>query len=243
MAHDEESARRFERVGARTALVGVALGAVSGLLLWLAVDDVIARVGILELVEDQSLVVQAGPGAAELFRWGYLADMLGYYLLWLPLVLALEGRIAASLGSGPARLATISGVLYIGIGALGAVLLATLIPDLLRAAARTGTEAGTASLLARTLVQAVHRGVWQTLDAVTAGTWIILAGVAFRRSGKPGLGWTGILTGCFSFLLAIGWFIDAPGVVLVGLVFLLPSLLWIGGVSRELLRPRPSGAT
>ena len=230
MIDQPAATRRFERTAGRIALAGVAIGAVSGLLFVLALVDVVGRVGILHLVEHQSLLLSAGPGAAELLRWAYLTDMLGYYLLWVPLIVALEPRVAASLGAQTARLATISGLLYVALGSLGAVLLATLVPDLLTAGAAEPAGAS------RILVEGVHRGIWQTLDALTAGTWIILTGEAFRRSGHRLLGWVGIGSGGFSILLALGWFIEAPVVVFVGLVFLLPALLWVAGAAVVLLR-------
>jgi hypothetical protein len=230
--------RRFDRAAAWAAFVGIGFGALSGLLLLLATLDVVGRVGILDLIEQQSLLIDAGPGAAELLRWGYLADMLGYYLLLVPLMLALEPRVAAALGRSAARLATVAGLFYVALGSLGAVLLATLTPDLLRAASSGGD---TEALAFRLLIEGVHRGVWQTLDAITAGTWIILCGVAFLRTGHRLLGWGGIASGCFSLVLSLGWFLEEPVLVLVGLVFLVPVLLWIAGVARELLRsPAPA---
>lgn len=231
--------RRFERAAGWTAFAGIAFGGLSGLLLLLASVDVVGHVGILALVEDQSLLIEAGADAAGLLRWGYLADMLGYYLLLVPLMVALEPRTAASVGRGAARLATIAGLFYVALGSLGAVLLATLTPDLIRAASAGGAEAGTAAFAFRTLIEGVHRGIWQTLDALTAGTWIIISGAAFLRTGHRLLGWGGIGSGAFSIVLAFGWFIESPVVVLIGLAFLLPVLLWIAGVARELLKTAP----
>ena len=223
---------RFERVAGWIALGGVAIGALSGLLFLLGLADVVGRVGILRLVEHQSLLLSAGPGSAELLRWAYLTDMLGYYLLWVPLIVALEPRVAASLGSQTARLARISGLLYVALGSLGAVLLATLVPDLVRESAGRGPDVVSGQLV----VDGIQRGVWQTLDALTAGTWIILTGEAFRRSGHRLLGWVGIGSGGFSILLALGWFIEATVMVFVGLVFLLPALLWVAGAAMVLIR-------
>lgn len=222
------SERSFQRAAGVTALVGVGFGLLSGALLLVPTAEVAGQIGILALIEDQGRILDSG--AASFLRWGYLADMLGFYLLWLPLIVAVHPRVSAALGPQAARLASICGVLYVALGSLGAALLGTLLPGLME------TADVTSYLVAETLVEAVHRGVWQTLDAITGGVWLILCGEAFRRSGHPVLGWGGIASGCVSLLLALGWLLQVPLLVLIGLGFLAPVVLWIAGVARELLQ-------
>ena len=223
----------FRRAAAWTAILAAGVGSLSGVLLLLASAEVIGRVGILEFVERQSLLLQAGPSKAELLRWAYLTDLLGYYLLLLPFIIALEGRTAPAVGRGAARLATVCGVLYVGIGSTGAVLLATLGPELLRAA---GSDGGTAAAMFQALFEGVHRGLWQTVDPILVGVWLLISGVAYRRLGKPVLGWGGMVFGAAGLVAAFGWFIDSPVVVLAGLSVLLAVVVWIVAAALDLLR-------
>ena len=61
----------------------------------------------------------AEPGDATLVRWGAVTDMLGYYLLPVALIVVVRERIPWS-STSSRDLATVAGVLYGTIGAIGA---------------------------------------------------------------------------------------------------------------------------
>ena len=70
---------------------------------------------------------------AGLIRWGALTDMLGFYLLPVPMTLHLGHRYDAGRDALMA-VATAAGGLYAAIGSIGAVIVATVVPPLLATA-------------------------------------------------------------------------------------------------------------
>ncbi len=191
-----------------------------------------------------------GVGAAELLRWGALLDMAGYLALGLVVVYVGErllqggGLVAASL-----RLSGPSAVL---IGAVGAVLLATVGPSLLldyatasesaREAARVGLE---------TLGRGVVAGLWGTLELTLLGAWLIGVGWLLRREWPP-FGRLAVLSGIG--MLASGLRTGATGriivevsgpldllVVLIIVGSLVLLFLWLLWLAASLWWGRPAG--
>src|SRR5438445_7606206 len=71
-----------------------------------------------------------GANGANLFRWGLILDIFGYYLLLAPLALLLWSRLQPK-GMSLVTLYTFCGLAYILVGATGADTLAAVGPPLI----------------------------------------------------------------------------------------------------------------
>jgi len=118
------SSERFRRLAGAATLLAIpfSLGS-SGLLMAAAGGD--------NQLLLSGLLVGIGVRGAAFFRWGMLLDVLGYYLLLAPLALYLRERFKGQGGSF-VTLYTLCGLAYILIGAMGAIILAAVGPDLMR---------------------------------------------------------------------------------------------------------------
>ena len=122
-------------------------------------------------------VLEQGRAAAVLWRWGFLGDLLYSYLLLLPLALFLHRRLRdrqpwlADVGLAGA-------LAYILIGGAAAAILAQAGSSLIVAYHAAAPTDQPAILIAfHVLRDSFVFGVWQTLDGLTAGIWVLSVGL------------------------------------------------------------------
>lgn len=125
---------------------------------------------------DPAAILGRGAGAASLLRWGVIGDVFYGYLLWVPLALFLHRRLRPT-KPWLADLGTIGALAYIFVGAAGAAMLATAGSSLVEAYA-TALPQDRAAIATSfdVLRNVVFFGLWQTLDPITAGTWVASVG-------------------------------------------------------------------
>ena len=169
-------------------------------------------------------LAQLSPSEAELFRWGALTDMLGFYLAPIPIMLYLRQQADSSLG---ASLGTSAGVIYAVVGAIGAVILASSVPALII----EGGDAAGALLSA--IRDIVYVGLWQTLETIPLAVWMFFTAEQLRR------GWLKVL----ALVIAAGSAVAAAGRLFEiesAVMALGPALalfpFWLLGVGWKLLR-------
>lgn len=107
-------------------------------------------------------------GHAEAFRWAALTDMFSYYVPFL-LVVAAVHTSSDETSNPDRRTIAVAGVLYVVVGAIGAVLLATAGASLIEAHVAGGTSE-TATVFGA-LADGVFIGLWQILEVVFAAVW------------------------------------------------------------------------
>ena len=160
----------------RAALVGVALAVVIGLV---ATPTYLAAFGwdveAATFVHPEAALDQ-GPGTSALWRWGFAGDMLFSYLLLTPLALFLHRRLRER-RPWLADVGLIGALSYILIGSASAAILTHAGSSLIEAyhAAAPGDQSAILSSF-HLLRDAFVFGVWQTLDGLTAGTWLLSTG-------------------------------------------------------------------
>lgn len=160
----------------RAAIIGVALAIAVGIVtgpMYFAAFGFDLEAAIFVRPE---AVLGRGPETAVLWRWGFLGDMLFSYLLLLPLALFLHRRLRER-RPWLADLGLASALAYIFIGGTAAAVLAQAGSSLIEAyeaAAQDDRDAIFASF--RLMRDALVFGVWQTVDALTAGTWLMSVG-------------------------------------------------------------------
>jgi hypothetical protein len=191
----ERTKRRFGtglgRLAAASTFLAVVIGAVSGFLFLAAADFHPDR--LLEPVR----MLGSGSSSAELLRWGALTDMLGYYILLIPLFLSVGENLRRA--RGPiADLPTVGGLMYSLMGGATAVVLAFAAPPILDAyrEAEPGAQAGLAFAFTE-LTDVAYKGVWQTLDAILVGSWALGTGLLIRKV-RRGVGTAGVALGLAS---------------------------------------------
>ena len=160
----------------RAAIVGVALAVVVGFVstpIYLAAFGWDLEASIFVHPEP---ALEQGPDAAVLWRWGFLGDMLYSYLLLLPLALFLHRRLRER-RPWLADLGLAGALAYIFIGGAAAAILAQAGSSLIEAYhAAAPTEQPATVISFHLLRDALVFGVWQTLDGITAGTWVFSVG-------------------------------------------------------------------
>jgi len=186
---------------------------------------------------DPTAILDGGATAAALLRWGAFGDMFYSYLLLAPLALFLHARLRpikpwlADLGSAGA-------LAYIAVGGAAAAILGSVGPSLIEAYA---VAPGEARLSIETsfgvLRNLVVFGVWQTLDPITAGTWILSVGLLIRPE-RPRVGRLLLLAGiglmAMSGMTMLG--IHSLALVLIDAAIVL--LAWIGWMFIDWLAGR-----
>ena len=161
----------------RAALVGVALAVVVAIV---ATPTYMAAFGwdleAATFVRPEA-ALERGPDAAVLWRWGFIGDMLFSYLLLTPLALFLHRRLRDR-RPWLADLGLIGALSYILIGGASAAVLAHAGSSLIEAyhAAAPGDQVAILTSF-HLLRDAFVFGVWQTLDGLTAGTWLLTTGL------------------------------------------------------------------
>lgn len=135
---------------------------------------------------DPDAILGRDGGIAGTWRIAAIVDMVSY-LLFAPAALYLHGRFMA-IASEPARQAwvvrvvTASGLGFVLIGAIGAVLMASVGPPLIEIGL---TDPDAARIPFQALVNAVGVGLWGTLELLLLGGWLL--GLAWFVRGEDRL--------------------------------------------------------
>lgn len=116
--------QRFQRIVSVTTMLSFLLALASVLCLGLATNF------RLNALSNPGSLITIGTAGANLFRWGMVFDLFGYYVLLTPLALALW-KWSRPGGQLLATLYTWCGLGYILVGAMGAILLSAVEPPLI----------------------------------------------------------------------------------------------------------------
>ncbi len=177
------------------------------------------------------ILLQVSMRGAGLLRWSLLLDVFGYYLLLAPLAIYLW-HSSKSVRLPWVTLFTACGLSYILIGAIGASILAAVLPPLIESySSGSGATREAAGVVIITFANAVYRGLWNPLEMILGGVWWLGSGANIRRT-RPALGIMTLMVGAAAWLDALGAIFELQTLFLVGLsaVLLLIPLwaLWFG---------------
>lgn len=216
----------------RAAIVGGALAVVVGIV---ATPIYLAAFGWdleASIFVHPEAALDRGPEAAVLWRWGFLGDMLFSYLLLLPLALFMHRRLR---GRRPwlADLGLAGAFAYIFIGGAAAAILAqagsSLIVAYHAALPIDRPPILTAFLLLR---DAFVFGVWQTLDGLTAGTWVLSVGWLLLVD-RPLVGRLLVVLGVWAWALAFMTMLGIHSLAVLGGGLVVAVAVWIVWVALE----------
>ncbi len=222
--------QRFQRLAGVITLASLlpALGA--GVCLGAAANFNIAFMG------NPGALITIGASGANLFRWGMVLDVFGYYLLLAPLALFLWNALKRT---SPllVTLYTLCGLGYILAGALGAIMLAAVEPPLIvQYAQATAASRETLQIVFNSFLNAVYLGLWNPLEALLAGIWWVGIGALMKRERRA-LGIVTMLLGLGALLDAVGNIIGQEAIFVIGVSWLvLFFFVWVAWCGIELLR-------
>jgi hypothetical protein len=183
-------------------------------------------------------ILGIGANGANLFRWGLIFDMFGYYLLLAPLALLLWSRLQPE-GMNLITLYTFCGLAYILIGAIGAATLAAISPSLIEGYGQaSGQQRQIYEVVFSGFLNAVYIGLWNLLESSLSGIWWVGIGLFLRRE-QPALGIFTTVLGIFALLDALGRILTIQLIYTVGLAGMLLLIpIWTLWFGIDLLRSR-----
>ena len=190
-------------------------------------------------LSNPDLLITIGTDRANIFRWGMVLDVFGYYLLLAPLALVLWKWLKPN-NSLLVTLYTVCGFGYILVGAMGAIILAAVEPPLIiQYAHASNAQHETLQSIFISFLNAVYLGLWNPLEALLAGIWWVGIGSLLRHQ-RRGLGIGSMLLGVGALLDAFGNFVGLEAVFLLGVSWLVFFFfVWVAWCGIELLW-RPS---
>lgn len=218
-----------------------AIGALVLMVVLGSVSDVIYLAAFhfrLDWFADPSKLVAAGSGSAELMKWAALTDLFSYYLPIAIVALALWATLR-SRDEIVAAGATLAAFGYVLAGSIATATLAMAAPALIRAYTEPGADTSSIAALFAMLTQIVFRAVWQLVDGVFLGAWMVSVGWLLRTDqprfarlsiALGALFWAGTALNVLEFGLAR----DA----ILGVVFAIWNV-WSIWLAILLLRRRP----
>ena len=219
----------------RAAIIGVVLAIAVGIVtgpMYFAAFGFDFEAALFVRPED---VLGRGPETAVLWRWGFLGDMLYSYVLLVPLALFLHRRLRER-RPWLADLGLAGALAYIFIGGAAAAVLAHAGSSLIEAyeaAAQSDREAILSSF--RLMRDALVFGVWQTLDALTAGTWVMSVGWLVLVE-RPIIGRLLVVLGALGWALAVMTMSGIHSLAALGGSFAAAMAAWIVWVTFERMR-------
>ena len=202
----------------------------------------------MAVLTDMMLFLRTGARGAGPGRLAMLLDMFGYYLMIAPATMLLGQSLTRRGGDLWVELSTRCVLVYVVVGAVGAAVLAAVLPQLMTAyGSAVGGERATIEVVYRAITDTVYGGLWNVFEEIVAGVgWFGLGW--FTRARRPRLG-------VMTMVLALGCLADGFGNVVgakavadVGLyVYLLLApawAVWVGvvqlGATRPPTQPLPS---
>jgi len=222
----------FQRLVAVTSILAtlLALGSIGVQAAVLSVN--------LDPFSNPGSILGIGTNGANLFRWGMILDIFGYYLLLAPLALLLWSRLQPK-GMNLISLFTFCGLAYMLIGAIGAATLAAISPPLIEGYGQASAQQRQVyEVVFSGFFNVVYVGLWNLLETSLGGIWWLGIGLFLRRE-QPALGIFTTALGIFALLDALGRILDIQIIYTVGLAgVLLLIRIWTLWFGIDLLRSR-----
>lgn len=161
----------------------------------------------------------------EAGKWSMLLDMLGYYLLLLPVIFYLHER---SMAKTPwANVFTFCGLAYVLVGAIGAAILASVWPQQMQRYL-VADPAGRAVLQSglENVSWIVYGGMWNILEVLLCGVWWLGLGFVLKKDFRA-LGIVTILLGGATLADGAGNMAGLKSVAETGLnLYLVLAIVW-----------------
>ena len=189
-----------------------------------------------ESLSDMNSFVHVGETAGNIMKWSWLSDMLGYYLLTVPVIFLLYFWLK---DKNPYWMGifTFCGLAYVLSGSLGAAMLAKTWPTLISGYANSeGISKEIYDIVFTNSTETVYGGMWAYLEFLLAGVWWMGVGFAMRSERKL-LGTITIILGVFAIIATLGEILEIEIIALAGLmVYLLLAPVWAAWLGVSLIK-------
>ncbi len=157
-----------------------------------------------EIMADQSLMIALGDQAAEMFRWGEVLDIFGFYLLLIPVALYLRHWLHPH-RPNLVDLFTLFGLGSIFFGVAGAAIRFGAMTEMMHAYVQaSGAEREMLAALFQVLIDVIFSGL-STLEILLMGGWVLGMGLVLRRERRA--------FGLFTTMLGIAYLVTVAGVL------------------------------
>jgi hypothetical protein len=228
LAADEVS---FRRMAAFAGIVSLPLAAANLVTMFAAVHF------DLNAIAHPLILIRYGASGAELWRWAMVLDILGYYLLVVPVIVTLRSVLRRG-SPNWMDLSALCLLAYCFIGAMGGAILATAIPPLITGYATAGAHQAALETVLNGYSNAVFRGMWNLLEEFLAAIgWIGMGRVL--RPMHPRLGQATTLLGLACLADSLGTAVNIDAVATTGLtIYLVLAPIWACWLGVRLLRHR-----
>lgn len=185
---------------------------------------------------DPAQMFSGGPEMARGLRRALTFGMFGFYLLLPPLVLALR-ELVRERGGPWADLFAVGGLAYALVGAIGAAIALTALPQLIESY-QAASEAQRAALEAvfASIQTAVFQGLWNVLEKIPGGVFSLGIGWLIWPSRRY-LGGVSIFLGAATLLSGLAWNLGLASLAApLDMVYLVLSAVWAAWVGGVLVR-------
>jgi hypothetical protein len=223
------NARSFQRFAAVTAILSGPIAIASFVPVLAAVDF------NFDAFSNLRLILETGTRGASLWRWFMILDIFGYYLLIAPLTLLLWHWLKPR---DPARvnLYTLCLLAYILIGAMGAAILAAVVPPLVVSYGADAAQNATIEMVFDAITNLVYVGLWNILEEFIAGVGWIGIGLILRRERRA-IGITTVILGVAALVDSVGTTLGIVALADLGLyIYLVLAPVWALWLGIDLLR-------
>jgi hypothetical protein len=179
-----------------------------------------------EVFNNPALMLTLPDVNAEASRWSMICDMLGYYMLLLPVIYYLHDWMKDK--TPWSNLITFCGLAYVLIGSIGASILAVAYPQALH----TYTDATPAM---QPIIKSnfefvnsmVYGGMWNLLEVLFAGIWWLFTGLLLLKTKHKAIGLVSVITGAACLLDGFSGMVENTALHEISLnVYLYISILW-----------------
>jgi hypothetical protein len=179
-----------------------------------------------EIFNNPALMLTLSGVNAEAGRWSMICDMLGYYMLLLPVIYYLYDWMKDK--TPWSNLITFCGLAYVLIGAIGASILAVAYPQALNAYPTATPEMQQIIKSNFEFVNSmVYGGMWNLLEVLFAGIWWLFTGILLLKSKRKAIGLVSVITGGACVLDGFSGMIESAALHEITLnVYLYISILW-----------------
>lgn len=220
--------RSFQRFAAVLAII-------SGILAFASLVPALMAVDFdPEATTNMRLYLETGPRGASLWRTSMILDILGYYLLIVPLTILLWHWFRPS---DPGRVALYSLCLlaYSLVGAIGAAILAAVVPPLITSYGSAGAQKATIELIFDATTNMVYVGLWNILEGFLAGIGWIGMGLILRHERRA-IGIATVILGGALLGDSVGTTLGIEALASLGLsVYLVLAPIWALWLGIDLL--------
>jgi hypothetical protein len=179
-----------------------------------------------EVFNNPALILTLAGVNAQASRWSMICDMLGYYMLLLPVIYYLHDWMKDK--TPWSNLITFCGLAYVLIGSIGASILAVAYPQALHTyTAATPAMQQIIKSNFEFVNNMVYGGMWNLLEVLFAGIWWLFTGILLIKTKRKAIGLVSFITGCACLLDGFSGMIENAALHEITLnVYLYISILW-----------------